>query len=230
VCAVCVQLVRLGGTCGRIWGTRKRDVSSFANSCELPFDLGFETTQGKLVSTYPESGPTVAMMRARSIRTLLLLAAVVVIVSACNSSVADETSDLELAPDFVVPTADGGMFSVDDHIATDGRPIFLNLWASWCFPCREEMPAIDEASKLNPDVAFIGVSVQDRTADAISFLDEVQVSYTIGFDEDGTVDGEYQPLGLPASYIISSEGVILERIFGKVTVDDIAEKFSNHFG
>ncbi len=161
---------------------------------------------------------------------LVPVAALLLVVSACSSDTADEPSDLELAPDFAVPTADGGTFSIDGHIATDGRPIFLNLWASWCFPCREEMPAIDEASKLNPDVAFVGVSVQDTISDAQEFLHEVQVSYTIGFDEEGTVDSEYQPLGLPASYIISSDGVILERIFGKVTVDDLAEKFTTHFG
>ncbi len=139
-------------------------------------------------------------------------------------------SNLGLAPAFVVPTADGGTFNLDEHIANDGRPVFLNLWASWCFPCREEMPAIDLAAAANPDVAFIGVSVQDTTAEAQAFLDQVQVSYTIGFDEGGTVDSEYRPLGLPASYIISSEGVILERIFGKVTPDLLAEKFATHFG
>ncbi|KAA3641613.1 MAG: TlpA family protein disulfide reductase [Armatimonadetes bacterium] len=161
---------------------------------------------------------------------LLLFAALIVVVSACSSDTVDEPSDLELAPDFAVPTAAGGTFSIDKHIADDGRPIFLNLWASWCFPCREEMPAIDEASKINSDIAFVGISVQDTTSDAQAFLDEVQVSYTIGFDEEGTVDDEYRPLGLPASYIISSDGVILERIFGKVTVEGLAEKFKTHFG
>lgn len=180
-------------------------------------------------------------MRTRSSRAVILLVALSIIVSACTPSGDGATddgldtqdsgvSDLELAPDFAVPTADGGMFSLDEHIATDGRPIFMNLWASWCFPCREEMPAIDEASKLNPDVVFVGISVQDTTRDAKAFLDEVQVSYTIGFDEAGTVDSDYRPLGLPASYIISSDGVILERIFGKVTVDDLTEKFASHFG
>ena len=180
-------------------------------------------------------------MRTRSSRAVVLFAALMVAVSACSSDGAgasddglhgtdDGAVDRELAPDFAVPTADGRTFSLDEHIATDGRPIFLNLWASWCFPCREEMPAIDQSSKLNPGIAFVGVSVQDTTSEAKAFLDEIRVSYTIGFDEEGTVDSEYRPLGLPASYIISSDGVILERIFGKVTVDDLAEKFTTHFG
>ena len=172
--------------------------------------------------------------------TLLLISSVALIATACSSAT-DETdhgldaedtgvTNAELAPDFAVPTSDGGTFNLDAHLASDGRPVFLNLWASWCFPCREEMPAIDAASKLHTDVAFIGVSVQDTTGEAQAFLDEVKVGYTIGFDEDNIVDNEYRPLGLPASYIISSDGVILERIFGKVTEEDLAKKFAEHFG
>ncbi|MEZ5175654.1 MAG: TlpA disulfide reductase family protein [Acidimicrobiia bacterium] len=167
---------------------------------------------------------------SRSHANLALVVLVAVAISACSSTGTPSTAAVELAPDFVVPTADGTDFSLDEHLANDGRPIFMNLWASWCFPCREEMPEIDEASRRHPEVAFIGVAVQDTTAEATAFLTEVPVSYTIGFDEQGTVDGEYRPLGLPASYLISSEGVILERIFGKVTADDLTDKFAEHFG
>ena len=119
---------------------------------------------------------------------------------------------------------------LQDQVATDGRPVFLNLWASWCFPCREEMPAIDASSKTYTNVAFIGVSIQDSRPEAEDFLEDVPVSYEIGFDEDGSVDADYRPLGLPASYIISSEGLILERVFGMLTEDDLAEKFAKYFG
>ena len=167
----------------------------------------------------------------------LLVLALALFATACTSSDGDladadpvDSADAELAPRFVVPTPEGGTFSLDEHLASDGRPVFLNLWASWCFPCREEMPAIDRASKVHTDVAFIGVSVTDNRPDAEAFVEEIQVTYQIGFDDDGGVDNEYRPLGLPASYIISSEGVILERIFGIVTEEDLAEKFAEHFG
>ena len=163
--------------------------------------------------------------------------ALAVVATACSSTDSEAensgqagSSDSELAPTFTVPTSDGGTFSLDEHLASDGRPIFLNLWASWCFPCREEMPAIDAASKLHPEVAFLGVSVRDNRPDAVAFIEEIEVSYPIGYDDENAVDVGYQPLGLPASYIISSEGVIVERIFGIVTVDDLADKFAEHFG
>jgi thiol-disulfide isomerase/thioredoxin len=168
-----------------------------------------------------------------------LLAGVAIIATACSSSSATEASastdssiaasSIEIAPSFSVPTSDGGEFSLAEHIAEDGRPIFLNLWASWCFPCREEMPDIDRSSQAFPDVAFVGVSVQDSRSDAEDFAEEIGVTYLLGFDEEDNVDGTYKPLGLPASYIISGDGVILERIFGKVSEEDLAAKFAAHF-
>jgi thiol-disulfide isomerase/thioredoxin len=168
-----------------------------------------------------------------------LLAGVAMIATACSSSSATEasaspdsstvSSSVEIAPSFSVPTSDGEEFSLAEHIAEDGRPIFLNLWASWCFPCREEMPDIDRSSQAFPDVAFIGVSVQDSRSDAEDFAEEIGVTYLLGFDEEDDVDGAYKPLGLPASYIISGDGVIVEQIFGKVTEEDLAAKFAAHF-
>lgn len=165
-----------------------------------------------------------------------LIAAIAVVGAACASAGGTETpgaitsTEIEIAPTFTVPTADGGEFSLAEHLATDGRPIFLNLWASWCFPCREEMPAIEQSSKDYPGIAFIGVSVQDSRLNAEEFADEIGVTYTIGFDDLDEVDAAYRPLGLPASYFISSDGVILERVFGKLTEEDLAEKFKQHFG
>ena len=174
------------------------------------------------------------------LRELAVVVALIALV-AVGCSASDEASDgsapdsgnaepAEIAPIFTVTTQDGTVFSLSGHLATDGRPVFLNLWASWCFPCREEMPAIDRAAAQNPDVEFVGVAVQDNEADATAFAEEIGVSYLLGFDADGDVEDSYSPLGLPASYLISGEGVIVERIFGKVTEDDLAEKFAEHFG
>jgi len=167
---------------------------------------------------------------------IAIVAALAVVAAACSASEPTSNSapsasgDVEIAPTFTVPTNDGGEFSLAEHITQDGRPIFLNLWASWCFPCREEMPAIDRSAKAFPDIAFLGVSVRDNTPDAEAFVDEIGVTYLIGFDEENELDSAYKPLGLPASYIISGDGVIVERIFGKVTEEDLAAKFEQHFG
>lgn len=183
---------------------------------------------------------------SRHLRTALLALLVVtaLFATACSSSdsSAEGLPDLEdvpgaeaasddgdTAPDFTVMTLDGTGFTLSEHLADDGRPVFLNMWASWCPPCRAEMPDIDDASETHEDVKFIGVAANDDPAKAAEFATSIDVGYTIGFDEDGTVASAYEVVGLPASYIISSDGVILERIFGSVTEDDIDEILNRWF-
>lgn len=135
----------------------------------------------------------------------------------------------DVAPTFSLETLDGQPFDLTDHLDTDGRPVFLNLWASWCGPCRAEMPAINTASLRHPEVLFVGVAVKDDIDDAAAFAEEIGVSYTIALD-DGTVEDEYPVLGLPGSFFINSDGTIAKRHFGLVTVDSIDEDIAELFG
>ena len=134
----------------------------------------------------------------------------------------------QVAADFTVMTLDGAGFTLSEHLADDGRPVFLNMWASWCPPCKAEMPDINSASQTHEDVKFVGVAVNDDPAAAADFATSTGIRYTIGFD-DGTVSQGYNVRGLPATFIISSEGVILEQIFGAVSAADIEEKLDRWF-
>lgn len=173
-------------------------------------------------------------------RTALAIAAVAVVAAGCTVGTESppQLADLpgveppsgEPAPDFSVTTFDGVTFTLSEHLAGDGRPVFLNLWASWCAPCRAEMPDLDEAATANPDVAFLGIAVQDVEAKSQDFADEIGVGYPLAFDEDREVDEAYAPIGLPASYIISADGIIVERIFGPLTGAQIEDKLEAHFG
>lgn len=143
---------------------------------------------------------------------------------------ADSPSTDDVAPDFSVPTAEGGAFTLSKHLAEDGRPVILNLWASWCFPCREEMPEIDAFAKANPNIAVVGVAVQDDVVSAERFAAEIGVAYIIGFDEKDAVNTAYRPLGLPATFFIASDGTIAKRHFGLVTPESLAEDVATYFG
>ena len=134
----------------------------------------------------------------------------------------------QVAADFTVMTLDGAGFTLSEHLADDGRPVFLNMWASWCPPCKAEMPDINSASQSHEDVKFVGVAVNDDPAAAADFATATGIQYTIGFD-DGTVSQGYNVRGLPATFIISSEGVILEQIFGAVSAADIDDKLERWF-
>ena len=134
----------------------------------------------------------------------------------------------QVAADLTVVTLDGTGFTLSEHLRSDGRPVFLNMWASWCPPCKAEMPDINSASQSHEDVKFVGVAINDDPAAAAEFATSTGIDYTIGFD-DGAFSRDYNVRGLPASYIISSEGVILEQVFGAITESEIDEKLARWF-
>jgi thiol-disulfide isomerase/thioredoxin len=124
------------------------------------------------------------------------------------------------APEFTVTLFDGTDFDLADHIANDGRPVLLNLWASWCPPCRAEMPHFNEAAPDHPGAVVLGVAVDDDPAAARAFAEEISIDYPIGAD-DGTVDAAFAPAGLPATYLIDGEGRLERIVFGQITRDQI---------
>ena len=176
---------------------------------------------------------------------IALVAALALVGAACSGSGSDSEASSDSAAvlhgdsaaalhgdsaaDFTVMTLDGGGFTLSEHLEDDGRPVFLNMWASWCPPCKAEMPDINAASQAHEDVKFIGVAVNDDPAASADFATSTGITYTIGFDTEGTVGDEYQVRGLPATYIISADGIILETIFGAVSEADIDEKLAHWF-
>ena len=135
----------------------------------------------------------------------------------------------ELAPTFALTTLDGDVSDLTAHLTNERTPVVLNLWASWCPPCRAEMPAINTASQRHPEVEFIGVAVNDDPDKAAEFAAEIDVSYTIAID-DGTVEDAYPVMGLPGTFFIHSDGTIAKRHFGVVTVDSLDDDIVELFG
>lgn len=136
----------------------------------------------------------------------------------------------DAAPDFAIELRDGTTFRLSDHLADDGRPVLLNLWASWCGPCRAEMPALDAASQSHPEVFFLGVAVEDDPVAAEAFAAEVGVSYALAIDESDRVGRRYPSPGLPATFFISSEGRIVKTVFGGLDEDDVDGYIAEAFG
>ncbi len=141
----------------------------------------------------------------------------------------DLPSNDEAAPTFALPTFDGSSFDLSQHVANDGRPVILNLWASWCPPCRAEMPDISTSSEQHPEVQFIGIAVDDTEEAALAFAEEINVSYPLGFDE-GSVKDSYPVLGLPATFYINGDGTLAKSHFGVVTVESLDDEIAELFG
>ena len=124
-----------------------------------------------------------------------------------------EIKDPSPAPDFTLPDLERGRVSLKDF---RGKLLMLNFWASWCLPCREEMPAMERLYQKYRDQGFVilGVNVKDDKKSAISFVRELKITFPIGFDPNGDVGLSYGAWGLPATYLIDTKGIALARAWG----------------
>lgn len=119
------------------------------------------------------------------------------------------------APPFTAVTMDGA-----EVVSADlrGAPYMLNIWATWCAPCREEMPELQELHDAYADQGFqvVGVSVDDRGAkeQIVAFTGELGLTFPIYHDPTWEIMDSYLLLGLPGSFLIDSEGLIARKWMG----------------
>lgn len=103
-----------------------------------------------------------------------------------------------------------------------GKPVFVNLWASWCGPCREEAPDILRFTKDRPDVAFIGIDLNDTRANGRAFAAETGWTHPSIFDPGGRVGFDTLKVAtLPATLYIDAQGRVRGRTQGTVTYEDL---------
>lgn len=103
-----------------------------------------------------------------------------------------------------------------------GRPVVVNFWASWCVPCRREMPRLAAAARrLDGRVSFVGVNYRDQRNDALAFVRQTAVPYRSGFDGDGAVGTSYGIYGLPTTVFIDARGRIVGRYLGEMKGDTL---------
>jgi thiol-disulfide isomerase/thioredoxin len=143
--------------------------------------------------------------------------------AAGSSTTAAPSGGEPAAADFALTLFDGTRFDLGEHLATDGRPVFLNFWASWCPPCRREMPDISAAAAATPGVQFLGIAVSDDPAAAEAYAGEIDVAYPLGADTTGEIDALYPSPGLPATFLISGDGRIVGTYFGLMAPDVIED-------
>ncbi|HJW90377.1 MAG TPA: redoxin domain-containing protein [Anaerolineales bacterium] len=119
------------------------------------------------------------------------------------------------APDFRLPTPSGETISLAD---LRGQPVLINLWASWCPPCREEMPAIQRVYQDYQSRGFVVLAVnatsQDSLPSALEFVSELGLTFPILLDTDGQVSALYRLRSLPTSFFVDGKGIIREVVIG----------------
>lgn len=104
-----------------------------------------------------------------------------------------------------------------------GTPVVLNMWASWCVPCRAEAPILERAHRAEgKSVAFVGVASQDRYSDAKAFMDEFGVTYVNLFDEENALPGRLQSRGFPTTITLDAKGRVRASSYGGLTEQRLA--------
>jgi peroxiredoxin len=116
-------------------------------------------------------------------------------------------------PDFTLPDLFGKKVWLKDFRR---KLVLLNFWASWCLPCREEMPAMERLYQefKNRDFVILAVNIKDKRKDALAFVKEFKLTYPVVFDPEGQVGLPYGAWGLPTTYLIGRKGEGLARMWG----------------
>ncbi len=123
------------------------------------------------------------------------------------------------APEFTLPGSQGDEVRLSQW---RGQVVVIDFWASWCKPCREELPALEALYQAQKDkgLVVIGVNLDEERTDALAFLKQHNVSFPIGFDPEGTMADTWELPKMPTSYIIDTEGKIVHMHAGYETGDD----------
>jgi peroxiredoxin len=150
-------------------------------------------------------------MRSFALLTLAML------LSACAALTGPAPEVGALAPDFTLENLDGESVSLSDF---RGQNVLVNFWATWCGPCREEMPAI-EARYNRGDFAVLAVDFGESAERVRGFLAEINVDLPVLLDLDGAVQELYRVRGYPTTFFIDRSGVIRFFHIGQMSAADI---------
>lgn len=132
------------------------------------------------------------------------------------------------APDFTLNDLQGNPVKLSDY---KGKTVLINFWATWCPPCRVEMPHMQRFYEdyNQQDVVILGVNLtptEEKTNNVMSFVKDYGLTFPILLDSEGTVMQTYQVVAYPTTYLLDSSGVIREKYQGAINYDTMKEAVS----
>jgi peroxiredoxin len=127
--------------------------------------------------------------------------------------------DRALAPDFALTDIDGNTHRLSDY---RGKVLIINFWATWCPPCREEMPSMDRAWEMLKEegILMLAVNVGEDEDSIFQFTANYPVGFPLLMDRDSKVVGEWPIRGLPTTFVVDPQGRLAYRAIGGRTWDD----------
>lgn len=124
------------------------------------------------------------------------------------------------AKDFNLPLLGGSNQRLHD---LRGTPVVINFWATWCGPCREEMPLLDSfAEEYSGHVVVLGINSGESESQVAAFVEEIQVDFPILLDEDEQVTDRYFVRNFPITFFVDAEGIVRAQHLGVLSEDLLA--------
>jgi thiol-disulfide isomerase/thioredoxin len=130
----------------------------------------------------------------------------------------------KLAPDFTLKDLNGEDISLSDY---RGKIVLINFWATWCSWCDVEMPDLQKLDDENDDLVVLAVNVMEEKDTVKKYMEEGKYSFEVALDEEGEIAATYLVNGLPNSYFVDEEGILLGGVPGMMTYEQMIEVLEN---
>ena len=124
-------------------------------------------------------------------------------------------------PDAVLPDVRGGDLNLANY---RGRPMLVNLWATWCGPCRREMPALERLSRERRDLTVVAIDQREDPTVVRTYLRRFGVTFAVGVDDGQRLGTDLHLIGLPSSFFVDRSGIIRDAVDGEMTYDVMTAK------
>ncbi len=167
------------------------------------------------------------MMRLKLLKTLLLLGCWLVLLTGCgeqpgekpqttSAPSAPEATQSMAAPDITLPDMQGNQVSLS---SLKGKVVILNFWATWCPPCKEEMPSMEQLYRKFKDqgLVILAVNIEEEGHEAVAtFLQRNSYTFPILLDAKAEAQNTYQVFKFPETFIIDRNGNVVEKVVGSI--------------
>lgn len=127
------------------------------------------------------------------------------------------------AINFTLKDPDGKEISLSDY---KGKKVFLNFWATWCNPCKKEMPEMEKIHQTYPNVVVLAVNM-DSDKDIKGFMKNLDLTFPTVLDVDSEVNKKYKVVSIPTSFFINEKGVIEKKVVGLMEYKQMEENIRN---
>jgi len=168
-------------------------------------------------------------MKNRTLLSITFLA-ILVLIASCDqeTGATDGNTENPAAKSFTLESLGG-----NEEIGLEnfkGKPIVINFWATWCGPCKQEIPFFEKTWKEYKDkgVVFLGIDVMDDKENAEEFIETLGISYTNLYDPSGKTSNAYGVVALPATFFIDKNGNIAVKHYGSFLGSDAEKAFKSY--